>query len=480
MTRSSPTRRIGVGRPGAVLATVVAIVALLAVVLGPPDATSARAAAAPNVIVVMTDDQDVASLRVMPTVRHELANQGTIFPNFFATFPVCCPSRATFLTGQYAHNHGVLGNEAPLGGVSAFNDSRTLGVALGRAGYRTGYIGRYLNGYDSRLVPPGWDRWVAPVGRGAFRMYNYELNEGGRLRHYGREPADYQTDVYARKAAAFIRRSSGAEPFFLTLAPLAPHKTPFKRDVPNPVPAPRHEGAFRDRPLPRPPSFNELDVTDKPAYVQRQPLLDREARGELAQTYRDRLASLLAVDDAVRRVLRELRDSRELSDTVILFTSDNGYLLGEHRLTNKGVLYEESARVPLIARGPGFGRGEVRTQVTGNVDLAPTILDLAGLDSRGQVEGMPPTDGRSLLPLAAGVSAGADRDILLENQKSAGIRTGRYAYFEHRSGEVELYDLALDPFQLESRHDDPRLTEVRATLAGRLAALRACAGDGCR
>ncbi|CAN5794081.1 sulfatase [soil metagenome] len=469
------TMRIHRKRFGAAAATALATTGLLGG-FGPAgggDDARARPPDRPNVVVIMTDDQDAKSVRVMRGVKRQLGASGATFDNFFATFPVCCPSRATFLTGQYAHNHGVRGNLPPDGGVQAFDDSRTLPVALRRAGYRTGYVGRYLNGYKAREVPPGWSDWRVGVGKGAFKMYDYDLNENGRFEHYGRKPADYQTDVYARKATRFISKS-GSKPFFLTFAPIAPHGDPSRTRPPNPEPAPRHRGAFADAPLPNPPSFNELDVSDKPRFVRSADRLTASERRKLERRYQDRLASLLAVDDAVERIVDKLRDARELRDTLVVFTSDNGYLLGEHRLTAKGSLYEESVGVPLIMRGPGIPRGVTRPQIAGNIDLAPTIFDFTG------VKPLRVTDGRSLLPLARRRGAAADRDILLENQNSTAVRTQRYMYAEHPGDEFELYDLRSGPFQLRSRHDDPALAGVRATLAQRLAELQDCAGQGCR
>ena len=443
--------------------------------LGGDDDAAAQRSARPNVVVVMTDDQDVRSLRVMSTVREQLRRSGTTFTNSFATFPLCCPSRSTFLTGQYAHNHGVQDNEPPAGGYAAFDDSRTLPISLRAAGYRTGLVGKYLNGYSTRRVPPGWSDWHALM-RHHNRMYGYVLNENGRSRSYGSRPRDYQTDVLARKAAGFIDRASrGRKPFFLTLATGAPHsETGREPGARNPRPAPRHRDRFRRTQLPRPPSFNEADISDKPAFVRSEPLIRGQALKTLAGRHRGRLGSLLAVDDAVRRLVAELRDAGELANTLIVFTSDNGFLLGEHRLTAKTKLYEESARVPLLMRGPGVPRGVERRQITGNIDLAPTILDVTGAQPRRLM------DGRSLIPLARSPGAASARDILFENQGSAAVRTSRYLYAEHRSGETELYDLRADPFQLRSRHDDPALAPTRALLEQRLRELEDCAGASCR
>jgi arylsulfatase A-like enzyme len=458
---------------GATAASAVALGALAPV--GGQNDAHAGSGQRPNVVVVMTDDQDARSVRVMRGVQQQLAGHGATFTNSFATFPLCCPSRATFLTGQYAHNHDVRDNEPPAGGYEAFDDSRTLPISLRRAGYRTALFGKYLNGYKGSRVPPGWSEWHV-LTRYPHRMYGYTLNENGRLRSYGSRPQDYQTDVLARKAAGFIDRASRrSRPFFLAMTPTAPHhESGRKPGSRNPRPAPRHSDRFRRASLPRPPSFNEADVSDKPAFIRDRPLIQGDALDRLAGKYRGRLGSLLAVDDAVRRLVSELRDAGELANTVFFFTSDNGYFLGEHRLVEKTHLYEEGARVPLIMRGPGVPEGVKRPQIAGNIDLAPTILDFTGAAPLRTM------DGRSLLPLARRPGVAADRDILLENQSSEAVRTQRYMYAEHPGGETELYDLRTDPYQLRSRHGDPALATVRARLAQRLAELRNCAGANCR
>lgn len=438
-------------------------------------------ASRPNVVVVMTDDQTVKDTRVMKTVMRQLARKGTTFRNFFATTPRCCPSRASFFTGQYSHNHGVRGpRNLQVESFKRFKDSGTLPIALERAGYRTGYVGKYLNGYgdkgaNPRYVPPGWDDWRAPVKGTATRQFDYVLNENGKLRRYGDRARDYQADVYARKAASFLGRAAKRRaPFFLTVAPSAPHGergvSGLRRD---PRPAPRHRRRFEGKRLPKPPSFNERNVRDKPSFVRRIDRLDRSEQRHLREEHQDRLASLLAVDDLVGRLIARLRKTGELGRTAILFTSDNGRLQGQHRLREKSVLYEESVEVPLIARGPGFPRAN-RKQLTGNIDLAPTILDLANADPLRE------PDGVSLLPLAKSGRRERGRDILLENALSAAVRTRRYVYMEHPRKERELYALRRDPFQLESSHRDRKLADVRRKLARRLDQLRRCAGESCR
>ncbi len=447
-----------------------------------PASVIESALARPNVVVVMTDDQDVKAMGVVKETLRQVGAQGTTFRRFFATTPRCCPSRATFLTGQYAHNHGVIGGSGGYGAATfqQFRDGNTLPVALRRAGYRTGYVGKYLNGYgdrgsNPRYVPPGWDSWRAPVRGTATHQFDYVLNENRHLRRYGSGSSDYQTDVYARKAVAFIKQSAaGSKPFFLAVAPSSPHGERGLDVARSPRPAPRDRGAFEGKGLPTPPSFNERDVSDKPYFVRRVDRLNSSERNQLRERYQDRLASLLAVDDAVAKLLRELRDTGQLGNTVVMFTSDNGYLLGEHRLTDKTVLYEESVRVPLIVRGPGFPRGVDRHQVTGNIDLAPTILDVA------DAEPLRKMDGISLVPLARNAGAESDRGILLENKLSVAVRTPGYMYAHHPRGARELYDMRRDPYQRESRHAAAGYRTRREALSARLRQLEDCAGETCQ
>lgn len=446
---------------------------------GVPGAAYERRDPPPNIVAVMTDDQDAASVEVMDEVQR-LARRGTTFDSFYASFPLCCPSRATLVTGQYAHNHGVLANEPPDGGYEALSDrADTLGVWLQRAGYRTAWVGKYLNhfGADGDIdPPPGWSRWVVPVF-GIYEMFDHRLDEDGEVVEYGDSDEDYQTDVLAEKAAEFVDESAPRRrPFFLMLAPVAPHEESDKTAegaTRNPRPAPRHEGRFEERELPRPPSYNEADISDKPEEVQPRELT-RKAQADLRVRYLGRLESLLAVDEALGLLVDRVEAAGELENTAFLFFSDNGATLGEHRMASKkGVPYEESARVPLVVAGPGFPAGETRAQPTVNADLAPTILDIAGArPTRAQ-------DGRSLVGVARDADGGAERAILLEGSDWAGVRAGHYVYVEYETGGRELYDLDLDPYQLENAVERSELAPVRGRLAAALAELRDCTGRAC-
>ena len=443
------------------------------------------AGGAPNFVIVLTDDQEPSSVAAMKQVRTEIGALGVSFEHAFASVPECCPSRVSLLTGQYAHNHGVLSNEPPDGGFNGFADANTLPVWLEDAGYRTAYVGKYLNGYgwdalgnDPAYVPPGWSRWAALTNHTEYQMYGYTLNENGGLVDYGDEPADYQTDVLAERANRFIAKSAGRRPFFLTVAPTAPHDEGVLegQQVPrNPRPAPRHEGRFERRQLPRGPAFNEADVSDKPSFIKRDPELTEAEVDELTLLHRSRLESLLAVDDLVGRLLATLRRTGELERTIFVFTSDNGFVLGEHRQTGKEVVYEESAGVPLLIRGPGFGRGETQTRPVSNVDLVATMVELSGVEA-GVV-----LDGVSLAGEATDVASRPPVLIeMLTKREFAAIRTPRYVLAEYDRGGTELYDLRTDPDQLDNLRKDSRYRGVRRRLSTQLARLRDCAGESCR
>ena len=483
-----------------------ALLAALATIGGEAESAGAAQAVSgqlrPNVLVLMTDDQTVESLRVMGNVRSLLAEEGATFRNSFVGLSLCCPSRSTFLTGQYVHNHGVRSNMPPSGGYYKLDSTNTLPVWLERSGYLTAHIGKYLNRYGTRdptEVPPGWSEWYGSVDPSTYRFYDYTLNENGRLVTYGSDPGSYQTDVYRSKAVDFIRRRAPSrQPFFLSVAFLAPHSGGPREagdpELGTPVPAPRHHDRFASEPLPRPASFNELDVSDKPALIRRRQPLSPAEVAAVTENYQQRLESLLAVDEAVRDIVAALSTSGELERTLIVFTADNGFFHGEHRVRlGKVLVYEPSIRVPLILRGPGVRRGRSVEELVANVDLAPTILDAANARA-GRV-----VDGRSLLPLTGkprpqpvrppGETERNEesRAILIEGpavpgveRSFAAIRTPRYLFVDHVTGERELYDLVADPDQLVSRHDDPSLAPVRAELGRRLARLVDCAGATCR
>ena len=445
----------------------------------------------------MTDDQDLASLAVMPKVKHNLVDEGVSFEQSFVSLPLCCPSRASFLSGRYAHNHGVLladpdPSRAEYEQKARNLERHTLPLWLQQAGYRTGLVGKYLNGYgdfDRTEIPPGWDQWVSPSGeRSIYGYYDFTLNENGELVEYEGEH-EYQTDVLTEQAVDFIGSSAGSGPFFLFLAYVAPHIGIRDRGAGDYYckgsarPAVRHQGGGEGIELPQGPAFNESDVSDKPDFVRGEPLLEEADVANIERGHRCRLESLLAVDEGVEQVVDALDESGELDDTVIVFTSDNGWLEGQHRLRqSKFFPYEESLRVPLVIRGAGGERGSSTPAPAINVDLAPTILDLAG--ARPDV----PLDGLSLLPAIDGGSL-PPRDLLFEgfySNESTGRRTRTYyssirdgplQYTEYRSGEVELYDLDSDSFQLENVARSQGSSPTEKSLRARLKALEGCAGS---
>jgi N-acetylglucosamine-6-sulfatase len=441
----------------------------------------------PNVLVLLTDDQTVESMRVMAGLRAELAGSGTTFEQSFVSNPLCCPSRATLYTGQYTHNHGVIGNRPPEGGYGRLDKSEWLPLWLQRAGYHTVHIGKFMNRYglDSppTEVPPGWDEWYTSVDPSTYSFTEYRLNENGVLSWGDR----YSTDEYSDRAVDAVERlAPSTEPFFLSLAFLAPHfGRPRESDDPpgfgTPMPAPRHRDAFAAEPLLTTPAFNEADVSDKPSFVRRLPRLSAARTAAIKEMYQQELESLLAVDEGIVRVVAALRAAGELENTLIVFTSDNGFFHGEHRVPfGKVMVYEPSIRVPLILRGPGVPAGERRRQLVTNADLAPTILEAAGAVPAGRVP-----DGRSLFPLLRDRGLAWGRELLVEGPPGyqavayEALRNDRFVYAEHENGERELYDLQRDPHQLENAIGMRRYAAIEARLAERLASLQACEGQSC-
>jgi N-acetylglucosamine-6-sulfatase len=453
---------------------------------------AAPAAAQPNVVVLMTDDQTLASLSAMPQTNQLLGAQGTVFQQAISSFPLCCPSRATALTGQYSHNHGVISNKGAFGGHRVLEHANTLPVWLQQAGYRTMHVGRYLNGYEyADGIPPGWSDWHGSPHSGAFNYVRWRVNENGSLVQYpvASHPGEYLTDFHGRRARELIESAApGERPFYLQVWFVAPHRAaPRDPDDPatqgTPSPAPRHLDMFAATPMPRPPNFNESNMYDKPQEVADRPRLDPTTIAGIEENWRQEHESLQAVDEAVAGIVQTLQATGELENTLIAFTSDNGYMHGEHRAkAEKVLLYEEAIRVPLILRGPGIPSGFVDERPVANIDLAPTIVDATGAAAQRLM------DGRSLLDLVDDRTAWWGRDLLLENGKGAnsvapfrGIRTGGFVYARTVStGEYELYDLERDPYQLRSLDESDRHAPVLRDLRARLRRLQSCAGASCR
>ncbi|MBF6611802.1 MAG: sulfatase [Chloroflexi bacterium] len=464
---------------------------------------STQSSGKPNIVFILTDDLDASEVAYMPKLKSLLVDQGTTFSNFFVTDSLCCPSRSSIQRGQYVHNHGVLGNSPPTGGFQTFfargNQDSTVGTWLKSAGYRTALMGKYLNGYPQtaaeNYVPPGWDEWDSPTDNQAYGEYNYKLNENGTVKLYGSSPQDYLTDVISGKAANFIQQAAGANtPFFMYLATYAPHQPA--------TPAPRHANLFPDAKAPRTPDFNEQDVSDKPQFIQNLPLMTQSVIDTTDALYRKRLQSLQAVDDLIGNVVDTLKAQGKLDSTYIVFTSDNGFHLGQKRMpAGKQTAYDTDIRVPMIVRGPGVPAGRTSDLLTMEVDFAPTFAQLAGAAAPDFV------DGRSLVPLLSNNPpqasswrqgaliehyAGSDEpfqsDFELQQQKKGSrttiptyqaVRTQNYTYVEYTTGERELYDLRSDPYELQNiyKSADPELLKQ---LASMLDGLRKCSGANCR
>jgi N-acetylglucosamine-6-sulfatase len=464
-----------------------ALLALLAVgttlalfSLGPVPAASAPLR--PNVVFIMADDLDLASTAYMPLTQRAIGRQGATFSNFFTTHALCCPSRVTILRGQYEHNHDIRNNIKPDGGWDKFNrlglESSTLGTWMSAGAYTTVYIGKYLNGYQTkdgtRFVPPGWHEWYTTAKKNSGgEVYNYSLNENGQMVAYGNTPADYLTDVLSNKAIDFIQRYATArKPFFMMLTPHSPH-------VPA-TPAPRHANLFNNEVTFRTPSFNEAAMSDKPAAMRNRPLLTDAEIAEMDALHRERLRSLRAVDEMVKRVVDTLAAVGKLDNTYIFFTSDNGFHQGQHRLaTGKNTPYEEDIRVPMMVRGPGIIPGKVVNQLAGNVDFASTITNVT------QVRPAHALDGRSLVQLWGTTKPSTWRQVflleknVLNPQGYRGLRTPTHTYVEHMDGGRELYDLTTDPYQLKNSYASSDPTFL-GSLASRTQALATCRGAGCR
>ena len=419
-------------------------------------AATAQEAPQPNIVLILTDDQRADDVWMMSAMRRRLAGPGLTFERAFVSDPLCCPSRVSLLSGQYAHSTGVWSNRGEDGGWVAFDReglaSETINVPLHAAGYRTGYIGKFLNNYQMSGgdVPRGWDRWfVFNHQSGAYYDYEMISSNGGpsEVLPFGSEPTDYSTDVIAAEASSFIEDTAPGKPLFLVVAPYAPHGPP--------KPAPRHLGAFDGFTFARSASYEEANVRDKPRYIRRLPI--PLARPYSMDRLRRRAETLLAADEMINGVMRSLRVTGRLENTMIVFTSDNGFLLGEHRWGYKTVPYDESIRVPLVIRYDPLTSGTTTGALAANVDLAPTFAELAGVPFGA--------DGVSLLPLLTDGSQ-ARKFVPLEAEEFTpgrlttvpsycGVRAKAKMFVRYATGEEELYDLRRDPYQLVSQDDEP-------------------------
>ncbi len=491
-----------------------------------PAAASPRAGRerTPNVLFVLTDDLDASELRYMPHTRALIGRRGTTFDNYFVSNSLCCPSRASTLRGQYAHNTGIWSNGGENGGFErAYGngvEQDTVATRLHAAGYTTSLTGKYLNGYPNGArpdyVPPGWDNWASSVYGNAYSEYDYVLNQNQSYHVYQHHPRDYGTDVYMRLTDGFIRGAAhDHRPFFAYVPVYAPHQpaTPAEQDA----------SKFPTAVAPRTPSFDQADVSLMPRFIRHLPRFTPQETLAIDRLYRQRIRSLQAADRGVVRLVRTLRATHQLDNTYIVFSSDNGFHLGQHRMpAGKQTAYESDIHVPLLVRGPGVrARAHVQA-MAGNIDLAPTLEAMTGVHAPAF------TDGRSLLPLLRRAAPSHWRhSYLLEHRNAAGashparidpannpaleapdpdqvaqdarpqdfrdsmvlsrsvqvtdydaVRTDHDVYVEYTNGDRELYDLRVDPDEVHNLAGTrPALERL---LGHRIAQLRRCAGAGCR
>ena len=484
----------------------------------------------PNIVMVMADDMRVDDLLFAPNVRRLIGNHGLTFENSFSPFPLCCPARASFLTGMYAHNHKVYWHEKPYG-YGAFDDSRTLATSLSAAGYRTGFVGKYLNGYGQmrskvsgkpswKYVPNGWTDWIGSfqnpgvrgIHGGTYNYFDTPYNVNGRVdnRYRGR----YQTNVVGDFSLKLLRKyHHSTSPFFLYLSYVAPHHgSPREKGDPRRVR--RVDGTYDSFQTPARPKWvkgrfnriitraagmpknggpSEADMSDKPSFMQHRKELSHPERVALTNVTRQRAEAVYVLDQQVGRLVRSLKATGEWDNTVLMFTSDNGYFLGEHRQrTGKVRAHEPSLRVPFLITGPGMRTKAKRYDPISTVDITATILDIAHAapphspDGTSRLATMLTGDHGWTVPVvteavhttrgprtAAGFPA-------TEPRTSIGLRTARYSFTLYRDGQGELYDLLTDPAENNSQFKNPTYADVRAALTEQWWQYKDCAGVTCR
>jgi arylsulfatase A-like enzyme len=459
---------------------VVLCAAVLATLLPPQvearsEGPAERRTRRPSVVVIVADDMrwDEAGVKTalrerfppgyLPTIRGALVDKGFTARNAFVVNSLCCPSRASILTGNYSHTTRVWNNQNQLGrgGFVSFkrHEDSTMATWFHRAGYRTAFVGKYMNGYNATShVPRGWDRWVA-FDASTVGYYDYRLTVNGSIRSYGSSPSHYSTDVLADHATGFISSTPATKPLFLMFAPYTPH-APF-------TPAPRHASLFGSYVPKMPPNFGERNLSDKPSWLRSRPA--GAARWALKK--RDQMRMLMALDEAVAGILDSLRAEGRLRDAIIVFMSDNGLSGGSHRWVTKKSAWDEAIRIPLIVRGPGIPHGIRGKQLMLNIDVAETLGKLAGVR-------MPRTDGRSLVRQLRGASQPVRKLFAIERLVDTGrppsycaVRSRRYKYIRYANGEQELYDLRKDPWEMSSRHRSKAHASIEARLRRRAKAI---------
>ncbi len=442
----------------------------------------------PNIVFVLADDFSMNLLRHLPAVR-TMQRQGTTFDSYFITNSLCCPSRTTIMTGQYSHNTGIFRNHGATGGYRAFRskqlDQDTFATDLQQAGYRTAMMGKFLNEYEpgttddpSLNQPAGWDEWA--LGADAYKNYHYNLNQTGEVVHYAGEPEDYLTDVISERGREFIERTAAEkQPFLLEVSTYTPHK-PY-------TPAERHKHLFKDEKVPRVKSYDQPNI-DAPKWLASQELTAAQKK-KMDSQYRKRLRSVQAISDLIENLREQLRKSGVEDNTYFVFSSDNGYHMGEHAMVSgKMTAFNTDINVPLVVVGPDVPAGHKVSELTQSIDLRPTFSDLAGAPVPQT------TDGASLAPLWRGGTN--ERDFVLVEHRGpnhdpndpdvdtfrspnppdyGALRGKSWLYVEYGTGEREYYDRAKDPSERRNIAASLSKAELR-DLHQKLKAAEACAG----
>jgi N-acetylglucosamine-6-sulfatase len=462
------------------LATALLLASVVVLLTAIGSMKAGAAATKPNIIFVLTDDQFPGTENAMPALKKNITSQGVKFTNMTSTYPLCCPARATIERGQYAHNTHIYGNELPLGGWAKFRDQglqdSTIATWLHDAGYQTGLFGKYMNNYQDRSIPPGWERWYAWNGP---KEGWTAINDQGVQKPMDPREADSDT---SNAALEFLRSHLGRPaPVFAFVSFGAEHR-PYYHDRAD-------TDKFKGVRVPRSPSFNEGDVSDKPSYVSKRPKPSSSDIADLDRKYRKGLRSLMRVDRFIGRASDLLRSKGEMRDTYFVFYTDNGNHFGQHRLApGKLQPYREDTGFPLIVRGPGIPHGSKNGELVGNHDIAPTLASMGGATIPTFV------DGRSFLPIAKDPSVAWPRTAILSEREHDDVSTNRWdmlrmggkVYTRYEKGAHEYYDLSMDPYQVHNALGAsdtayaPPDGSTRDYYEKRLDALYACAGVSCR
>jgi N-acetylglucosamine-6-sulfatase len=478
LVQACKIQRLGAGQPQAALAVPVAVPKV-------PSRMASNSGSHPNIVFVLTDDLALNLVQYMPHVL-QMQKDGLTFANYFVTDSLCCPSRSSIFTGRYPHNTGIFRNVGKDGGYQGFrargHERATFATALSAAGYRTAMLGKYLNGYSPAKDPPaaGWTSWSV-AGGGGYAEFRYNLNQDGKIVHYGDKPADYLTDVLSGLATRFIKEQAAGSPFFIEVATFAPHG-PY-------TPAPRDSNAFPDVRAPRPPSYNSIPDPAGPKWLlTHSALADADIAG-IDRDFRKRAQSVLAIDKMIGELQAAVAAIGQERNTYFVFSSDNGYHMGEHRLLpGKMTAYDSDIHVPLIVTGPGVPAGVTAQEFAENVDLCPTFTDLGGAVSPANV------DGRSLVPLLHGQKSQDWRTVALIEHRGQirdssdpdmpgprsgnpptyeAIRSSTYLYVEFSDGDREYHDLTADPHELRNAYSSLSGAQ-KSSLSAIVDAVRKC------